>query len=107
MNYPNLKLPQTQNDAEKSPNCWQCKHFAISWEKATPYMCHLMGFKSRLLPSLEVLRADGEACRGFMPKATSEQGGAVDSTLTAQSMRLASAAGKSQVSGPTKTFWQA
>ena len=27
-----------------------------------------MGFKSRLLPSIEVLRADGHVCRGFISK---------------------------------------
>jgi hypothetical protein len=27
-----------------------------------------MGFKSKVLPSIEVLRADGDRCRGFMAK---------------------------------------
>ena len=65
--------PSETAEYNNSPNCWQCRHFAISWEPATPYMCSLMGFKSRLMPSIEVLRADGRMCRGFMPKAT--QGG--------------------------------
>jgi len=29
-----------------------------------------MGFKSRSIPSLEVLRVDGEYCHGFTPKQT-------------------------------------
>jgi hypothetical protein len=27
-----------------------------------------MGFKSKVLPSIEVLRADGQVCRGFIAK---------------------------------------
>lgn len=56
-------------DAPKGPNCWQCRHFAITHLPATPYGCQFMGFQSRLLPSIEVLRADGHSCRGFSPKA--------------------------------------
>ena len=33
-----------------------------------PYGCKLMGFRSRVLPSLEVLRNDGRFCGGFHPK---------------------------------------
>ena len=65
--------PSEVQDYNNSPNCWQCRHFAISWEPATPYMCSLMGFKSKLMPSIEVLRADGRMCRGFIAKA--QQGG--------------------------------
>jgi hypothetical protein len=28
----------------------------------------MMGFKSRMIPSFEVFRADGNHCRGFMEK---------------------------------------
>jgi len=52
----------------KGPNCWQCRNFAITWDIKKPYGCNLMGFKSRLIPSIEVLRADGQTCRGFIPK---------------------------------------
>lgn len=57
--------PQTQDGA---PNCWQCRHFAVSWDPGFPYSCRLMGFKSRIMPAIEVLRADGTRCRGFMQK---------------------------------------
>jgi hypothetical protein len=30
-----------------------------------PYACKRMGFKSAVLPSLQVLRADGQLCRSF------------------------------------------
>ncbi|MEO0318097.1 MAG: hypothetical protein RL404_1774 [Pseudomonadota bacterium] len=59
---------QTPNMPEGAPNCWQCRHFAVSWDPKLPYQCKLMGFKSRIAPSLEVLRADGSPCRGFLQK---------------------------------------
>ena len=82
MNLSNGAHNQVNGEQASSPNCWQCRHFAISWERATPYLCSLMGFKSKLLPSLEVLRADGQVCRGFIAKLSAElntapnQGGA-------------------------------
>jgi hypothetical protein len=33
-----------------------------------PYGCKLMGFRSRVLPSMEVLRNDGRFCGGFSLK---------------------------------------
>ena len=50
---------------ENKPNCWQCRHFQITHHKSFPYACAVMGFKSRQLPCLEVLRADGETCKRF------------------------------------------
>jgi len=50
------------------PNCWKCHYFAVSWDHTKPYACHLMGFKSRVLPAMEVLRTDGTACLGFTEK---------------------------------------
>ncbi len=54
--------------SEGAPNCWKCQYFAVSWDPGMPYSCRLMGFKSRVLPAIEVLRADGSRCRGFLPK---------------------------------------
>ena len=54
----------------KGPNCWQCQHFAVSHVPSTPYACRAMGFQSRVLPALEVLRADGQFCKLFLAKAT-------------------------------------
>jgi len=50
------------------PDCWRCHHFRISWKPSTPYTCSLMGFSSRALPCIEVLRADGRVCQGFLAK---------------------------------------
>ncbi|PIT74784.1 uracil-DNA glycosylase [Limnohabitans sp. G3-2] len=54
----------------RGPNCWHCRHFAITHIPSSPYACRSMGFQSRLLPSLEVLRVDGQFCRLFSPKET-------------------------------------
>ena len=49
-------------------DCNKCQHFAVSWDPQRPYLCRLMGFKSRALPSHEVMRVDGKACQGFAAK---------------------------------------
>ncbi len=59
-----------QPESNGAPNCWQCRYFAVSWDPSKPYSCRLMGFKSRITPSLEVLRADGRPCMGFVAKIT-------------------------------------
>ena len=41
---------------------------AITWDVRLPYGCKLMGFRSKVVPSLEVLRTDGRFCGGFSPK---------------------------------------
>jgi len=45
----------------------------VSWDPAKPYACRLMGFKSRVLPAIEVFRTDGNPCRGFTAKPASAQ----------------------------------
>jgi hypothetical protein len=75
----NSQAPQasgsdTTASATVVPDCRCCRHFGISWQPATPYLCRLMGFRSRAWPALEVLRADGQPCRGFVPKALVARG---------------------------------
>lgn len=41
---------------------------SITWDVRMPYGCKLMGFRSKILPSIEVLRTDGRHCSGFSPK---------------------------------------
>ena len=52
----------------KGPNCWECRYLAITWDVRKPYACNFMGFKSRAIPSLEVLRNDGRFCGAFSAK---------------------------------------
>jgi hypothetical protein len=40
----------------------------ITWDVRKPYGCKLMGFKSKIIPSIEVLRTDGRFCGGFSAK---------------------------------------
>jgi hypothetical protein len=54
------------------PNCWDCRHFRVTWERRCPYACTIMGFKSARLPSDAVLAADGHPCRAFAPKTPGE-----------------------------------
>jgi hypothetical protein len=68
MNTPKL------TEQEEAPNCWQCRHFAVSWDPKMPYSCRLMGFKTRILPAIEVLRIDGQRCQGFMRKPAAATG---------------------------------
>jgi hypothetical protein len=53
---------------KKGPNCWDCRFLAITWDVRMPYGCKLMGFRSKVIPSLEVLRTDGRYCSGFSAK---------------------------------------
>ncbi|MFH0736021.1 MAG: uracil-DNA glycosylase [bacterium] len=50
------------------PNCKKCKYFFITWDKNFPYGCHALGFKSKQLPSSEVLKSSGFDCLKFLPK---------------------------------------
>ncbi len=54
----------------KGPNCWRCRFFQITHSAAFPYSCTVIGFKSKILPCLEVLRADGRACQRFLKKSS-------------------------------------
>ena len=49
-------------------NCWNCKYFYISWHPTMPYACRAFGFKSKNIPSLEVLSADGRLCKAYNSK---------------------------------------
>jgi len=33
-----------------------------------PYACQRLGFKTHVMPAIEVLRIDGLPCQGFSPK---------------------------------------
>jgi hypothetical protein len=46
---------------------------AITWDVRMPYGCKLMGFRSKVVPSVEVLRTDGRFCGGFSPKPAKPQ----------------------------------
>jgi hypothetical protein len=60
--------PMPDAPASRGPNCWQCRFFGLSYVTAAPYICRAMGFQTRMLPSLEVLRVDGQFCMYFVAK---------------------------------------
>ena len=49
-------------------NCFQCVHFAVTWEPEYPKSCSLFGFKTASLPSVTVYETTGEICLGFEKK---------------------------------------
>ncbi len=68
-----MKTGQGPAPGDRGPNCFECRHMAITWDVRMPYGCKLMGFRSKVIPSLEVLRTDGRFCGGFSPKPANSQ----------------------------------
>lgn len=58
-------MPKESKNAD--PDCFKCAHHHITWDAAFPYGCKAIGFKSRLVPALEVRRTSGEKCLLFEP----------------------------------------
>ena len=49
--------------------------FSITWDPKFPYVCDLMGFKSKVTPCLDVVRFDGKRCLGYIEKRGSPDSG--------------------------------
>ena len=47
---------------QKRINCFDCIHLQITWQPATPYACKAIGFKSKIIPSMEVFKNSGSQC---------------------------------------------
>ena len=58
-------------DEPEIPNCRNCRYFYITWDAKKPYGCRAMQFKSSVLPTIEVLEADGAVCISFRKKGNS------------------------------------
>jgi len=56
------------SEQNEKVDCFQCVHFAITWEPKHPRSCKLFGFKSAQLPSVAVLKSSGAPCEGFERK---------------------------------------
>lgn len=50
------------------PNCHKCKYYYVTWEPAFPNGCKALGFKTKEMPSLYVLRSSGKECLYFEKK---------------------------------------
>jgi len=53
---------------KKRIDCRKCKHFHVTWDRVFPYGCNAMGFKSAVLPSIEVFRSSGMPCLKYEQK---------------------------------------
>ena len=54
--------------SKSKPDCFQCAHFAVTWEPKFPRCCKLFGFKTAQMPSVAVFESSGEPCSGFERK---------------------------------------
>lgn len=61
----NKYLDNLRHGGKDEANCFRCLHFYITYEPAFPYGCHVMGFKSKQLPSTLTRRASGTECLSF------------------------------------------
>jgi hypothetical protein len=73
-NFIQFNLVATSPSHLGQVNCWKCIHFATSWDPKMPYSCKLLGFKSHILPSIQVMNSDGRPCLGFSPKPNEKVG---------------------------------
>ena len=53
---------------EEGVNCMSCQHFYITYDQYFPYGCRGAGFKSRFMPSIEMIANSGMECQLFMEK---------------------------------------
>jgi hypothetical protein len=54
-------------------DCFQCRHFFVTWDKKFPRGCRALGFKSKGMPSQMVFQASGMQCLKFERKETPGQ----------------------------------
>jgi hypothetical protein len=58
---------------EEKVDCFHCKHFFVTWDKAFPRGCGALGFKSREMPYRMVRQASGMSCLKFEKKRLSSE----------------------------------
>jgi hypothetical protein len=61
-------LPAGQKKQGADPYCFSCTHFYITYDANFPYGCRAAGFKSRLMPSKEMVNHSGLDCQLFSKK---------------------------------------
>lgn len=50
---------------EFSPQCPDCKHFRMTYNRERPYQCTLFAFESNLYPEIAVFDETNMRCRKF------------------------------------------
>ncbi len=54
--------------------CRHCEHYYITWDPKFPYGCKAFNFKSKVTPSMDVLRSSGQQCMKFVAKTGEKHG---------------------------------
>jgi hypothetical protein len=55
--------------------CHKCLYYYVTWDPQLPHGCRIMGFKSRLVPAIEVRRTmQGKDCLLFKAKKAANAG---------------------------------
>lgn len=54
-------------------NCRACRHYYITYDPRFPYGCRAAGFKSRVMPSQEMINSSGLECQVFQEKQTGKR----------------------------------
>ncbi len=49
-------------------NCKLCVYYFVTWQPQNPHGCKAFGFKSKTIPSNEVLKNSGKACTFYKQK---------------------------------------
>jgi hypothetical protein len=52
----------------KRVNCYQCRHYHVTWDPEKPHGCSAMNFKTHMFPAAVVRRESGMPCMLFQPK---------------------------------------
>ncbi|MBN1381713.1 MAG: uracil-DNA glycosylase [Deltaproteobacteria bacterium] len=61
--------PQKGRQVERTLiSCYTCRHFYITYDPKFPYGCRAAGFKSRVMPSQEMINSSGLECQLFEKK---------------------------------------
>ena len=60
--------PDGSRPSEVGIDCFSCSHFYITYDPPFPYGCRAVGFKSRRMPSQEMLASSGIDCQYFVEK---------------------------------------
>jgi hypothetical protein len=60
--------PVQSEQQETTALCLACRYFFITHDKNFPYGCSHVGFKSRLMPWVEMFKNSGIECQFFAEK---------------------------------------
>jgi len=52
----------------RNVNCFQCRHYFVTWDPDFPRGCKAYEFKTHMMPSALVLSSSGQPCLKFEPK---------------------------------------